>query len=178
MPRDDLFRCRVCGLEIHGAAPLMLLHGDLEHAVEQVSAWRAAGMTVGVVRGRTMRTVAGLFHEVSAALQFPSYFGENWAAFDESLADMEWTPSSAGLVVAVLDAVEVLSDEPEAEMATLVSAVARAAQTYAEPIDSGEWWDRPPVPFHVVLQAGEGEETTIRTRWGASGATFSVLGRR
>lgn len=88
---------------------------------------------------------------------------------------MEWLPSRVGIVVVVLDAVEVLSDEPEAELGTLVSVIAHAAETHAEPIDSGEWWDRPPLPFHAVLQVREDEEALVRTRWGASGATFSVL---
>lgn len=162
-------------LEIHGSAPLMLLHGDSKRAAEGAWGWREAGLTVRVVRGHKMRTVDSLFDEVSAALQFPYYFGENWAAFDECLADMDWLPSRVGIVVAVLDAVEVLSDEPEAELGALVSVITHAAETYAEPIDSGEWWDRPPLPFHVVLQTKEGEEALVRTRWGASGATFSVL---
>lgn len=54
--------------------------------------------------------------------------------------------------------------------------ITRASETYAEPIDSGEWWDRPPLPFHVVLQVREDEEALLRRRWGASGAALSVLG--
>jgi len=26
-----------------------------------------------------------------------------------------------------------------------------AARTWAEPVQAGEWWDRPPVPFTVLL---------------------------
>lgn len=122
-----------------------------------------------------MRTVGNLFDEVSAALQFPYYFGENWSAFDECLADMDWLPSPVGIVVLVLDAVEVLADEPATELSTLGRAIAHAAETYAEAINSGEWWDRPALPFHVVLQAREEDERLVRTRWGASGASFSVL---
>lgn len=162
-------------LEIHGSSPLMLLRGDPKRAAEEVRGWGEAGLTARLVRGRKMRTVSKLFDEVSAALQFPYYFGENWPAFDECLADMDWLPLRVGVVVVVVDAAEVLSDEPAAELTTLVRAIAHASEAYAEPIDSGEWWDRPPLPFHVVLQVQEGEEALLRTRWGASGAVLSVL---
>ncbi|WP_273544069.1 barstar family protein [Cellulomonas fulva] len=154
----------------------MLLRADQRRATEESWGWREAGLTVRHVRGRKMRTVGGLFDEVSAALQFPYYFGENWPAFDECLADMDWLPLQVGIVVTVLDAVEVLSDEPSAELGTLARTIAHASETYAEPIASGEWWDRPALPFHVVLQAREDQEGLVRARWGASGAMLSVLG--
>lgn len=163
-------------LSVHGSAPLVLLPGDLQHASEETWGFREAGLTVRIVRGHKMRTVPRLFDEVSAALQFPYYFGENWAALDECLADMDWLPTRAGIVVAILDAVEVLCDEPAVELTTLVSVIAHAAETYARPIQIGEWWDRPPLPFHVVLQAPPDKEALLRSRWGASGATLAALG--
>lgn len=54
--------------------------------------WADTGLTVRTVRGSKMLTEDQLFTEVSAALQFPYYFGENWPAFDECLADLEWLP--------------------------------------------------------------------------------------
>lgn len=162
-------------LGVNDSAPLMLLHGDQKCAAEEAWGWREAGLTVRLLRGHKMRTVDRLFDEMSAALQFPYYFGENWPALDECLADMDWLPSRAGIVVVVLDAVEVLADEPDVELGTLVRSIAYAGETYAEPIDSGEWWDRPAVPFHVVLQAGTGEEALVRSRWGASGTRIYAL---
>lgn len=47
------------------------------------------GTVARVVRGKKSRTVSHFFDEISAALQFPYYFGENWAALDECLADLE-----------------------------------------------------------------------------------------
>jgi len=163
-------------LEINGSAPLVLLHGDQKFAAEEAWGWRDAGLAVRLVRGHKMRTVDGLFDEVSAALQFPYYFGENWAAFDECLADMDWLPSNVGIVIAILDAVEVLCDEPDVELEVLVRVIAHAAEIYAEPINSGEWWDRPALPFHVVLQTRPSEEALVRAWWGTSGAMLSTLG--
>ena len=42
------------------------------------------------LRGARCDTEESFFREVSAALQFPWYFGENWAAFDECICDLEW----------------------------------------------------------------------------------------
>src|SRR5262249_52404434 len=53
---------------------------------------------VRVIRGRKSRTVRAFFDEVSAALQFPYYFGENWAAFDECITDLDWLAGDAYLL--------------------------------------------------------------------------------
>ena len=56
----------------------------------RLRAGRKLQLTVRTVRGRKIRTVGRLFDEMAAALQFPYYFGENWPAFDECLADIDW----------------------------------------------------------------------------------------
>jgi hypothetical protein len=116
-----------------------------------------------------MRTVQGLFDEVAAALQFPSYFGENWAAFDECLSDVESALLAGGLVLLVLDADLVLADAPD-ELPTLVRILAAASETYASPVELGEWWDRPAVPFHSVLHSSPDHSETTQSRWKAAGA--------
>lgn len=42
------------------------------------------------IRGKRCKTEDDFFHEISASFQFPYYFGENWAAMDECLCDLEW----------------------------------------------------------------------------------------
>lgn len=163
-------------LDVHASQPFMLLSGDAERASEEAIAQRNAGLDVRAVRGRKMRSVDALFDEVASALQFPYYFGENWPAFDECVTDLDWAGSAAGIVIIVLDAIEVLSGEPPADLTTLVSVFTRAAKTYAEPIALGEWWDRPSVPFHVLLQANDQDHKLVRSRWEGAGATFLVSG--
>jgi hypothetical protein len=162
-------------LEIDASAPLLLFEADAKAGAEAAWGWREAGLTVRVARGRKMRTVDRLFDEMAAALQFPYYFGENWAAFDECFADMGWLPMNAGIVVVILDPAEVLTAENNVELAILVRAITHAAQTYAEPIELGEWWDRPAVPFHVVLQAGPADAASVRARWETAGVEVSAL---
>ena len=138
--------------------------------------WRIgeAGLTVRVSRGRKMRNVATLFDEVAASLQFPLWCGENWDAFDECLGDLEGLPTGKGIALVWTEADEILADESEAELAVLLSVMRRAADTWAEPIDRGQWWDRPAVPFHIILNTESRNYDLARTRWIAAGADLSV----
>ena len=161
--------------EVDPSAPLRLFEGDEKLGSNATLKWSEDGLTVRVVRGSKMRTVSGLFDEFAAALQFPYYFGENWAAFDECLSDMDWLPMGAGLVVVVFDPGEVLADAPKGELPVLVRRIAYAGETYSNPIDLGEWWDRPAVPFHVVLCAASEDVAAVRARWRAAGANVPDL---
>ncbi|MDQ1742084.1 MAG: hypothetical protein QOE23_423 [Pseudonocardiales bacterium] len=161
--------------EVRESTALRMSEVDADGSAAAVWAWREAGLTVRTVRGRKMRDLNGLFDEMAAALQFPDYFGENWPAFDECLADMEWLPMNVGIVIVVLNPGEVLVDAPDVELNVLVRMISHAAETYAQPIESGEWWDRPAVPFHVVLHAEPTEAAAVRERWQAAGAQLSEL---
>lgn len=68
------------------------------------------GLVVRLLSGKNMRTKEGIFMEFAAVLDFPSYFGRNWDAFDECLSDLEWLPSS-GYILFISDASEILADE-------------------------------------------------------------------
>lgn len=48
------------------------------------------GTYVSYLRGNRCYDEIAFFHEVSASFQFPWYFGENWAAFDECICDLDW----------------------------------------------------------------------------------------
>lgn len=57
------------------------------------------GTYTSYLRGKRCKTEDSFFHEVSASFQFPYYFGENWAAMDECLCDLEWLYASKIFVV-------------------------------------------------------------------------------
>ena len=46
-----------------------------------------------------MRTEKTFHQEFAAALQFPAYYGENMAAFDECLCDVSWLGGGGLLIV-------------------------------------------------------------------------------
>jgi hypothetical protein len=118
-----------------------------------------------VVRGHKVRTSQALFDEFGAALQFPDYFGENWDAWDE------WMPAKQYVLV-VARALEVLANERRAMVQAFADGLMRAAEAWAEPIERGEYWDRPATPFHVILQVQPGERDLPADIWGRPTSEF------
>ena len=70
------------------AAPATLAHAAERHG------WRAFHLNGGALATKAQFLAAG-----ARALDFPSYFGQNWDAFEESLNDMSWAPARGYLVV-------------------------------------------------------------------------------
>ncbi|MFI6045183.1 barstar family protein [Nocardia sp. NPDC051321] len=107
-----------------------------------------SGYLVRELRGTKMRTIARVFDEVAAALQFPYYFGQNKDAFDECLRDLDdFVGDGTGYVVVIRDSADLLAEEP-AQRAWFAEAMR----------DCAEYWSRKGVPFRVVLQ---GESTGL-----------------
>lgn len=50
---------------------------------------------------------------VAEALEFPDWFGRNWDAFFDCLADLSWLPAGGHLLV-LLNSAEIRRDSPEA----------------------------------------------------------------
>jgi hypothetical protein len=119
------------------------------------------GFALKVIKGAKCQTVAGLLTECARALDFPDYFGHNWDALEECLADLEWLPAK-GYVLLVTDAGCVLPDDDE------------EYETFLEILrDAGEAWGsgqagmgtRRATPFHVLFAVSE-QEKAKRAHWG------------
>lgn len=119
-----------------------------------------AGYKLKVIKGAKCQTTAGLLIEFARALDFPDYFGHNWDALEECLADLEWLPAK-GYIVLITDAAQVLPDD-EDEYETFLEILS----------DAGEAWGsgqagmgaRQATPFHVLFAVSEREKSK-RTRW-------------
>ena len=72
------------------------------------------GYVLRVIKGAKCQTTAGLLTEFARALDFPDYFGHNWDALEECLADLEWLPAK-GYFLLIADAAQVLRDDEEYE---------------------------------------------------------------
>jgi RNAse (barnase) inhibitor barstar len=122
----------------------------LERAADDLARSAPAGVVCRIVRGQRCESAAQLFREWGAALQFPSYFGHNWDAFEECLGDLEWLPGSA-YVILVTNTERLLVDEPE-QLGSLVDVLAGAAEEWGE------------VPFRVVFHSTDGDDARQRLR--------------
>jgi barstar (barnase inhibitor) len=121
----------------------------------------ATGVFIGTVRGWRMRRREGVFDQFAALLQFPHYFGENWNAFADCISDLDWLRVD-GLVLVVLEAVEVLAEGDDDEFNLLLNVFTEASESWARHDES-----RAAKPFHVLLHATAEQEPRLRARLAA-----------
>jgi RNAse (barnase) inhibitor barstar len=111
-----------------------------------------------VISGAHCRTTSGLFAEIARALEFPDYFGHNWDALEECLADLEWLPAK-GYVVLFSDAQLILPNDEE-EFATFLEVLNDAGEAWASA--QGGHDGKRPIPFHTLLTVSEQEQSKLR----------------
>lgn len=121
------------------------------------------GVTAWVLDANHMRTVDELFDIFASRLSFPEYFGHNWAALDECLADLDWIPLSPYVVVIKQSAL-LLRDEADSELRRFLDIIEGVAEGWATPVCRNEEWDRPEIPFHLVLQESPEGFSSINAR--------------
>ena len=119
------------------------------------------GFLLKVIKGGKCRTPTGLFAEFAQVLKFPDYFGENWDALEECLADLEWLPAK-GYVLLFTDAEKILPDDEE-DFATFLEVMSDAGEAWG----SGQagMGTKRAKPFHVVLAVAE-KDKSKRAHWG------------
>jgi len=172
-PQDDIrerplpvakdFRDRITTIEPdHFILPLVAGEAATDQMIIDCA---ALGMFVRALRGRKMRTLNDLYDEFSAACQFPLYFGENLMSFDECLSSLDNQDLGKGIVLAIVEPDQVLLDSVEAELELFLSCLINAASEWGEKIDSGEWWDRPAIPFHVILAGSQEQLDSCTAKW-------------
>jgi hypothetical protein len=109
---------------------LHVLTDDESKMFDRSRAWERESkgrLIVRQVRGARARSEQALFDEFAAAWQFPPYFGNNWDALEECLADLAWLPAQAYVLV-MRTGLAVLESESEKDQARFWSVVARVAQ--------------------------------------------------
>jgi hypothetical protein len=117
---------------------------------------RPHSSAVRLVRGKKMKTRVDLFNEFAAAFQFPDYFGENWAALDECLSDLEWLPAD-GYVMLMSNVAGILSEEDSEDRAIFLRLLARVCKYWATEHRVFPSREPKPIPFHILFHATESE---------------------
>ncbi len=118
------------------------------------------GFVSRVLRGSKCRTAAGLFSEFARALGFPDYFGHNWDALEECLADLEWLPAK-GYALLLTDAEQVLSED-EDDYETFLEVMSDAGEAWGS--GRGGMETKRATPFHVLLAVSERDKSK-RSQW-------------
>lgn len=128
-----------------------------------------AGFVLRVINGKKCATSAGLFTEFARALGFPDYFGHNWDAMEECLADLEWLPAK-GYVLLLTDAQAVLADD-EDEYETLLEILSDAGEAWSKGQAGG---GSKAIAFHALF-AVSAQEAPKRKHWGIDAAPMPDL---
>ena len=63
---------------------------------------------------------------IAKALAFPKWFGNNWDALEDSLADLSWLPAQGYVLL-----IEAVNEAPASERGALVDILASAAAAWA-----------------------------------------------
>jgi RNAse (barnase) inhibitor barstar len=132
------------------ATPPWVLVADFRSQAfeESLGELRAAGGEVISLDGARARNSDALFDHVAEAAKFPEYFGRNWPAFDECLADLEWLPATCYAVI--LENPERLLENEPLSRPVFARLFAGVAAEWVEEDVTGEDWDRPSTAFHLV----------------------------
>jgi RNAse (barnase) inhibitor barstar len=100
--------------------------------------------------GSQMRDWPSAYDCLSEAFELPDYFGRNLNALSECLSDQDVLQGTA-FVVCIARAPEALVNANSDALAGLLDTLQIVADELSEPIDEGQQWDRPAIPFHVLL---------------------------
>jgi len=118
------------------------------------------------IDGTKCTTVDDLFHEFSKAFEFPNYFGNNWAAFDECLNDLDWLEGKA-YVLLISDSDKIIITS-ENDFKTLMKILIQTVDEWTE----GKKYDefpKSPTPFHFVFQCSKEDFEEFEKRLEKSG---------
>ncbi|MFH7243317.1 MAG: barstar family protein [Spirulina sp.] len=144
------------------ASPLSLTHPEIFYVLaEDESDFATRYMTLQAdypnarivrVRGSKMRSLSALFDEISAAFQFPYYFGENWVALYDCLTDLDWAKAQDYLLL-VSDAHLVLGDEPTTMLKKFLDLLVEVHRAWSSTSDQGET-----TSFRMIFQTSPDSE--------------------
>ena len=103
-----------------------------------------------VLDGKEMPDWTAAFRTLRDVFRLPHYFGDNLNALSECLSDAD-VLSGTAFVVQIQNAADALNAANPDAMQGLIQTLEDAAEEWAKPISVNEPWDRPAIPFHIIL---------------------------
>jgi RNAse (barnase) inhibitor barstar len=70
------------------------------------------GSFIAVIDGNKCKSITSFFEQISKAMNFPDYFGNNIDAFDEMMSDLEWIEEK-NIVLIIMNYEHFLSEDKE-----------------------------------------------------------------
>lgn len=154
MAGNPILHTHLCNATPPWSALLVLPRGTSASALVKAP----PGFVVRTIQGKKCRTPSTLFTEFARALDFPDYFGHNWDALEECLADFEWLQAK-GYILLIHDAEAVLPEDEE-EYETLLEILSDAGEAWSK----GQTADGRRAPFHVCFAVTD-QDKSKRTHW-------------
>jgi hypothetical protein len=118
-----------------------------EDLLDQLARTPPRGTAVRTVRGHRCSSKQRTLQEWAAALQFPSWFGENWDAFDDCVRDLDWMNSRR--VVVIVTRADAMLPKSTRDFATLIDILLAAQKE---------------TPFMGVFHCAPENTTALRER--------------
>lgn len=104
-----------------------------------------------LLRGKNMKCYDNVMQELSAAFQFPYYFGNSYSAASDCLSDLDWMPALSYKVI-IYDADHVLDDDQE-ELPAFYRTLGTAQQNLWEELHNLELSGRGRTRLNIILHA-------------------------
>jgi RNAse (barnase) inhibitor barstar len=127
---------------------------------------------IRMIRGKKSKTINDFNNEIAAALQFPYYFGENSAALNDCITDMEWLKGNAYLLM-FQNAEDFLCNVSDEQFHNLVELLIATREEWLTP-NKYIPRERQPTPFHLLFQC-DNENSVFIQRMMRSGLDFKIL---
>ena len=104
-----------------------------------------------ILDGRKMSSLDGFYGEVFSKFRMPDYVGRNFGGLSEALADLSWLDRDL-YVVLIKNGGDVLSKESQGALEGFLDVLESIGEEWSFPVEQGEAWDRPAVPFHSLFE--------------------------
>ena len=100
--------------------------------------------------GANMQNLDSYYSALTRAFKLPDYFGKNLNALNECLTDYD-VLSSSGIVIYIENPSLILGMSAPDASDGLLDTFADVAFELSQAVSLGHSWDRPAIPFHVLI---------------------------